>query len=80
MKGICNRNYLLPGRRKGEMLGAHSLLTEDWLEGGQQITEQACSGAAWQTEWLQKLIRESVFRSSSSAKELRGSFTAVISV
>lgn len=40
MKGICNRNYLLPGRRKGEMVAAHSLLTEDWFGGGQQITEQ----------------------------------------
>lgn len=40
MKGICNRNYLLPGRRKGEMVAACSLLTEDWFGGGQQITEQ----------------------------------------
>lgn len=42
MKGICpeRRNYLLPGRREEEMLAAHSLLTEDWLEEGQEITEQ----------------------------------------
>lgn len=61
-------------------MAAHSLLIEDWLEGGQQITEQVCTGAPWQTEWLQKLIKKSVFKSSCAVKELRGSFTAVISV
>lgn len=49
MKGIYNGNYLLPGRSKGEMVAAHSLLTEDWLEGGQQIIEQACTAAPWQS-------------------------------
>lgn len=28
-------------------MAAHSLLTEDWLEGEQQITKQACLGAPW---------------------------------
>lgn len=54
---VHNRSYLLPGRRAEEMLAGH-LLTEDWLQEGQQITKEECCCSS--ADWPQELIRESI--------------------
>lgn len=54
---VHNRSYLLPGRRAEEMLAGH-LLTEDWLQEGQQITKEECCCSS--ADWPRELIRESI--------------------